>query len=101
MLKNLKIIDASSVLAGPSVATFFAELGAEVVKIEHPTHADVTRTWKLPVESKDDTISAYFSSVNYKKKYVQLDLKQDSDYSEFLKLIADADILISNFKRGD
>lgn len=100
-LSSLKVIDISTVLAGPSVATFFAELGAQVIKIEHPTHADVTRTWKLPVESKDDAISAYFSSVNYKKKYVQLDLKQDADYSKFRKLIADADILISNFKRGD
>ena len=60
MLKNLKIIDASSVLAGPSVATFFAELGAEVIKIEHPKHADVTRSWKLPSEDESSTISAYF-----------------------------------------
>lgn len=101
MLKNLKIVDASSVLAGPSVATFFAELGAEVVKIEHPKHADVTRSWKLPSEDESSNISAYFSSVNYKKKYIKLDLKQIDDKNSFLKLIETADILVTNFKKGD
>lgn len=101
MLKNLKIIDASSVLAGPSVATFFAELGADVIKIEHPKHADVTRSWKLPSENETSDISAYFSSVNYKKKYIKLDLKKSSDKSSFLKLIETADILVTNFKKGD
>ena len=52
ILSNLKVIDASSVLAGPSVGTFFAELGAKVIKVEHPKHHDVTRTWKLPDEDE-------------------------------------------------
>lgn len=101
MLKNLKIIDASSVLAGPSVATFFAELGAEVIKIEHPKNADVTRSWKLPSEDESSEISAYFSSINYKKNYKKLDLKQVDDRNIFLELIKTADILITNFKKGD
>ena len=50
LLNNLKIIDLSTVLAGPSVATFFAELGAEVIKIENKKFGDVTRAWKLPSE---------------------------------------------------
>ena len=66
MLSNLKIIDISTVLAGPSVGMFFAELGANVLKIEHPTHKDVTRTWKGEGENTN-SISAYFSSVNFKK----------------------------------
>jgi crotonobetainyl-CoA:carnitine CoA-transferase CaiB-like acyl-CoA transferase len=101
MLEKLKIIDSSSVLAGPSVATFFAELGADVVKVEHPKHADVTRSWKLPSEDEASDISAYFSSVNYKKEYIKLDLKKASDRSSFLKLIESADILVTNFKNGD
>ncbi|MEJ6776918.1 MAG: CaiB/BaiF CoA-transferase family protein [Crocinitomicaceae bacterium] len=101
MLKELKVIDASSVLAGPSVGTYFAELGAKVTKIEHPKHADVTRTWKLPSEDSASPISAYFSSVNYNKDYIKLDLNLDSDHSAFLDLISDADILITNFKKGD
>jgi crotonobetainyl-CoA:carnitine CoA-transferase CaiB-like acyl-CoA transferase len=101
MFEGLKIIDLSTVLAGPSVATFFAELGAEVTKIEHPNKPDVTRSWKLPSEKQDDNVSSYFSSINYKKKYIQLNLQDSSDYSEFIDLVKESSILISNFKKGD
>ncbi|MCH2231421.1 MAG: CoA transferase [Crocinitomicaceae bacterium] len=101
MLSKLKIIDASSVLAGPSVGTYFAELGAKVIKVEHPKYADVTRTWKLPSEDSDAQVSAYFSSINYKKEYITLDLKDKDDHAKFMKLIIDADVLITNFKCGD
>ena len=46
ILSELKVIDISTVLAGPSVGMFLAELGANVIKIEHPIQKDVTRTWK-------------------------------------------------------
>lgn len=101
MLSDLTVIDASTVLAGPSVGTFFAELGARVIKIEHPAHGDVTRTWKLPSEKPDSPVSAYFASVNYGKSYLQLDLRNTDDHATFLDLIKTADILLSNFKRGD
>jgi len=101
MLSDLLVIDASSVLAGPSVGTYFAELGARVIKIEHPEHPDVTRSWKLPKENKDTSVSAYFSSINYGKEYLQLNLKNSEDHSEFMQLVAQADILITNFKKGD
>ena len=68
LFKNLKVLDLSTVLAGPSVATFFAELGADVLKVEPPGSGDVTRSWKLPSEDPNENVSAYFSSVNYKKK---------------------------------
>ena len=69
-MNELKVIDLSTVLAGPSVGTFFAEIGAEVIKIEHPLFPDVTRSWKLPTEDLSSSISAYFSSVNYGKSYI-------------------------------
>jgi crotonobetainyl-CoA:carnitine CoA-transferase CaiB-like acyl-CoA transferase len=101
MLNDLVVIDASTVLAGPSVGTFFAELGAKVTKVEHPRYGDVTRSWKLPTEDPESSISAYFSSINFKKTYVKLDLRQSNDHAEFLKLVETADILITNFKKGD
>lgn len=101
MLKDLLIIDASTVLAGPSVGMYFAELGAMVIKVEHPKHKDVTRSWKLPSESPESPISAYFSSINYKKEYIELDLKNPTDHQEFISLIRSADIFLSNFKKGD
>ncbi|MGB0933090.1 MAG: CaiB/BaiF CoA transferase family protein [Lishizhenia sp.] len=100
-IKNLKVIDLSTVLAGPSVGMFFAELGACVTKVEHPTHKDVTRTWKLSTENKKSDVSAYFSSVNYAKEYISLNLSNATDKKEFLSLISTADILLMNFKKGD
>ena len=91
ILSDLKVIDISTVLAGPSVGMFLAELGAEVTKIEHPINKDVTRTWKSSTESID-SISSYFSSINFKKKYLYLDLLIEDDYNQFIELIKNADI---------
>ena len=101
LFSNLKIIDLSTVLAGPSVATFFAELGAEVTKIENKRLGDVTRTWKLPSEEKDSPISAYFSAVNYKKKYINLDISDNADHAKLIEMTNSSDIVIMNFKKGD
>lgn len=101
MLNHLTVIDCSTVLAGPSVGTFFAELGANVIKIEHPEIPDVTRSWKLPSEDSSDPVSAYFSSVNYGKEYRTLNLSQPDDRLALLKLLESADIFLSNFKFGD
>lgn len=100
-LEGLTVIDASTVLAGPSVGMFLAELGANVIKVEHPNHPDVTRSWKLPTEKPESKISAYFSSINYKKSYHPLNLKDANDNRQFLDLVKGADILITNFKKGD
>ena len=100
-ISHLKVIDLSSVLAGPSVAMYFAELGADVTKIEHPIHKDVTRSWKLSNEDASNPISAYFSSINYKKNYKSLNLKNEDHRLQLLELCENADILIMNFKKGD
>lgn len=98
---KLKVLDLSTVLAGPSVGSFLAELGAEVLKIENPNRQDITRFWKLPKEDKDAPISAYFSSINYKKNYLLLDLT-DSDQRDILyEEVETADIILMNFKKGD
>ena len=74
MFTGLKIVELASVLAGPSVGQFFAELGAEVIKIENLLMGgDVTRSWKVPGEKAGDR-SAYFCSCNWGKKSVALDL---------------------------
>ncbi len=99
--QDLKVIDLSTVLAGPSVGTFFSELGARVLKIEHPQHGDVTNTWRLKQEGDLSKQSAYYSSVNYKKELLKLNLGRDADYGIFLNELKDADILLMNFKKGD
>jgi crotonobetainyl-CoA:carnitine CoA-transferase CaiB-like acyl-CoA transferase len=102
IFKNLKVLDLSSVLAGPSVGFFFAELGSKVVKIENKkTGGDVTRTWKLPQEKKSSKESAYYWSVNALKEicFLNFDLKEDLE--KLYALVKDADIVIANFKKGD
>jgi crotonobetainyl-CoA:carnitine CoA-transferase CaiB-like acyl-CoA transferase len=99
MLQHITVLDLSTVLAGPSVATFFAELGAKVIKIEHPVHHDATRSWRIPGETHE--VTSYFSSINYQKKYVQLDLTRQEDFVKFKELVLHADILVMNFKRSD
>lgn len=101
MFEDLIVVDCSTVLAGPSVGTFFAESGASVIKIENPAIPDVTRSWKLASEDKNTPISAYFSAVNYRKQYRKLDFKNPGDLDELLELIKGADIFLSNFKKGD
>lgn len=101
MLKNLKVIELASVLAGPSVGQFFAELGADVIKVENlKTGGDVTRSWKTPGENTDDR-SAYFCSVNWGKKSVAVDLNTTEGKSVVRKLATKSDIVIVSYKPGD
>ena len=100
--KGLKVVELASVLAGPSVGLFFAELGAKVLKIENKkTGGDVTRSWKLPSEDKSSDISAYFLAVNFLKKHLFLDVSNEVDYKKCITQIKHADVVIVNYKKGD
>jgi crotonobetainyl-CoA:carnitine CoA-transferase CaiB-like acyl-CoA transferase len=101
VLNDLKVLELASVLAGPSVGQFFAELGAEVIKVENlKTGGDVTRSWKSADEQTDDR-SAYFCSVNWGKKSIALDLTSAEGKVIVQKLAAQADIIIASYKPGD
>jgi crotonobetainyl-CoA:carnitine CoA-transferase CaiB-like acyl-CoA transferase len=101
MLNDLKVLELASVLAGPSVGQFFAELGAEVIKVENlKTGGDVTRTWKGADEQTDDR-SAYFCSCNWGKKSVALDLTSAEGKQIVQKLAQRSDVIIASYKPGD
>lgn len=99
-LEGIKVVELATVLAGPEVGRFLAELGATVVKYEPPA-GDVTRGWRLANEDRTSSISAYFAAVNAEKSYEQLDLKSEDGKRALTELLADADILLSNFKPSD
>lgn len=102
MWQSLKVVELASVLAGPLVGSFFAELGAEVIKIENKrTKGDVTRNWKLKQEDAEQAVSAYYASANYGKTTHFLDLQDSDDYQQLIPLIQAADIVVQNFKTGD
>ena len=101
IFKGLKVLELASVLAGPAVGMFFAELGAEVTKVENPkVGGDVTRNWLSKGEQRKG-YSAYFSSVNWGKKHLMLDYSNPEELKQVLTLVADSDVIITNFKQGD
>lgn len=96
---GLRVVEFASVLAGPAVGMFFAELGAEVIKIENKTTGgDVTRGWKHPSEAPDSAISAYWCSVNWGKQHLFYDLRNSEDHAAALEIAITADVVIVNFK---
>lgn len=101
MFRDIKVIELASVLAGPSVGQFFAELGADVIKIENlKTFGDVTRSWKGSGEQTDER-SAYFCSVNWGKRSLAVDLTKKEGREIIHELVTEADIVISSYKPGD
>ncbi len=97
--EDLKVVELASVLAGPAVGLFFAELGAEVIKVENKTTGgDVTRRWKLPNEPTAAEKSAYYCSVNWQKETHLLDLTNADDRVKVHDWLRTADVVISNFK---
>jgi len=99
IFSGLRVVELASVLAGPAVGMFFAELGAEVVKVENATTGgDVTRRWKGPNEEADASFSAYYASINYGKKSRMLNLELEEARQEVYQLIREADIVLTNFR---
>lgn len=98
-LKNLKVLELATVLAGPAVGMFLAELGAKVTKIENQTTAgDVTRSWKLTTEDPNWAYSAYYCSVNWGKEILLMDLNQAQNLAWLQEQIKTTDIVLANFK---
>ena len=92
------MVELAGVLAGPAVGNFFSELGAKVIKVENKrSGGDVTRQWRQPGEPSEGP-SAYFSSVNWNKESLLLDLGDTEDKHKVNELIEEADIVITNFK---
>lgn len=99
--ENLTILELASVLAGPAVGMFFAELGATVIKVENrSTGGDMTRHWKLPSEPADCDYSAYYCSINWNKQSFLLDLKTEADRQQVYEWASKADVVISNYRAG-
>ena len=96
-LEGLRVLDLSRVLAGPYATMALADLGADVVKVEHPERGDDTRHWGPPFVGGE---SAYFLSVNRNKRSVGVDLKTDEGLERIKRLSAEADVVIENWKRG-
>ncbi|GIV38823.1 MAG: CoA transferase [Thermonema sp.] len=103
IFRGLKVIELANVLAGPSVGQFFAELGAQVIKVENArTGGDVTRSWLSRSETPNPArISAYFCCANFGKQSIVLDLQKEEDKQLLYSYVQDADIVLASYKAGD
>jgi crotonobetainyl-CoA:carnitine CoA-transferase CaiB-like acyl-CoA transferase len=98
-LAGLVVLDFSQFLAGPSAALRLADLGARVIKIERPGSGDLCR--HLYISNLElDGDSTLFHSINRNKESFAADLKQAEDLAQVRDLIAQADVLIQNFRPG-
>lgn len=96
-LKGIRVLDLSRILAGPWCGMVLGDLGAEVIKVEHPGRGDDTRDWGLRIGA---TETAYFNSVNRNKRSVTLDLQTAAGQQIARDLALQCDVVIQNFKFG-
>jgi len=96
-LAGLTILDLSRVLSGPYCTMLAADMGARVIKIEHPERGDDTRAWGPPFLAGE---SAYYLSINRNKESVAIDFKTPLGRQALDELIGRADVLVENFRPG-
>jgi len=95
-LRDITVIDLTRILSGPYCTMYFADMGANVIKIE-PPGGDDARSWGPPFSASE---SAYFLSVNRNKKSMTLNLKLEKDKEILRRLIRTADVVVENFRPG-
>ena len=97
-LRDLRVIDLSTVIAGPNCARYLADFGADVIKVERPDTGDSLRNmaWKDP----RDGVGLWWKLANRNKRTIALDLKNDDDREVLLDLVRDAHVVVENFRPG-
>ena len=97
-LSDLRVVDLSSVIAGPNCARYLADFGADVIKVERPDTGDSLRNmaWKDP----RDGVGLWWKLANRNKRTIALDLKNVDDRELFERLVSDAHVLVENFRPG-
>lgn len=96
-LENIRVLDLSRVYAAPAGSMMLADLGAEVIRVEHPDGSDSMRDWGPFLNEQ----STYYLCANRNKKSITLNLKTAEGKEQFKELVKDADIVLENFKTGD
>jgi len=103
-LSGIRVLDLSRILAGPTATQLLGDLGADIIKIEHPIRGDDTRKWGPPyLKGKDDKNtheSAYYLAANRNKRSVTIDISNPGGAKLVRQLLKKCDILLHNFKVG-
>jgi crotonobetainyl-CoA:carnitine CoA-transferase CaiB-like acyl-CoA transferase len=103
-LAHIRVLDLSRIMAGPWASQIFADLGADVIKVERPNTGDDTRTWGPPflkdAAGNDTRDAGYFLAVNRGKRSIALELDTPEGQRAVRTLAAQCDIVLENFKVG-
>ncbi|MFC4670827.1 CaiB/BaiF CoA transferase family protein [Seohaeicola nanhaiensis] len=94
--QGIRVLDLSRVLAGPFAGAILADLGADVIHVEHPDQMDETRRWP-PVVGDFTGANA---ALNHSKRSIALDVGKPAGRDLLLRMIAESDVLIENFRHG-
>ena len=100
IMKGVRVLDLTNVLAGPFATLHLALLGAEVIKIERPGSGDLARKLGTMTDLNEQLMGTSFLAQNANKKSVTLNTKSAEGKEIFRKLVKDADILVENFRPG-
>ncbi|WP_214107063.1 CaiB/BaiF CoA transferase family protein [Acrocarpospora catenulata] len=98
-LDDVVVLDLSRALAGPHAAQMLGDLGADVIKLEHP-EGDESRGWGPPFVGPSGEISTYFLAANRNKRSITVDMKTDEGRELVERLVRQSDVLIENFRTG-
>ncbi len=99
-LKGVTVLDITRVVAGPFCSMLLADLGATVIKVEHPDDPDYARTFPPFVSGDDEEFSAFFTQYNRNKLGITLNMKSAEGKTLLRKLVRRADVLVENFRPG-
>ncbi len=96
-LAGVRVVDLTRVMTGPYCTMMLGDLGADVIKVEHPEKGDDTRLWGPPFVQGE---ASYFLTANRNKRSIAIDLKRDDGRDVLWQLIERADVLVENFSPG-
>ena len=100
-LAGVRVLDLGIITAGASTSALLADLGADVIKVESPAYIDPFRGWDRALGAPDWwNRSRFFDFTNRNKRGLAVDLKQEAGRELLLELVAKADVVVENFRRG-
>jgi succinate--hydroxymethylglutarate CoA-transferase len=100
-LAGIKVIEFGQIAAGPFAGMLFADLGADVVKVERPDVGDSMREWPPFITNEEgESYSSNFSSLNRNKRSIAIDFKAHEDLARLRQLCAQADVIVENYRPG-
>jgi succinate--hydroxymethylglutarate CoA-transferase len=100
-LSGIRVLEFAQIAAGPFFGSLFADLGADVVKLERPDGGDGMRDWPpLMKGASGEAYSGNFASLNRNKRSISVDLKKPAELARLIELIATVDVFVENFRPG-